>query len=137
MMKKIAKLCVLLVICLSPLASATVVHADLVGVFTVPPNFYVGSYFSGAGASRTGHCYTGIYSTGPSYRAAVNCEMQNNAGTQISYAEASGIYGGSGVSVNVSNATGDTGRIVLFSTHDMWVGSGEPAVEYRMIESLN
>jgi hypothetical protein len=114
---------------------ATVVHADPVGVLTVPPNFYVGSYFSGAGASRTGTCYTGIYSPGPSYRAAVNCVMQNNAGIRIDYEVVYGTFGGGGVSATVHNQTEDTGRIVLFSTHDMWVGSGPPDVEYRMIES--
>jgi len=133
-MKKIAKSSFLLLVCLSLLVVTTAVYANTA---TIPPNFYIGSSFSGSGAYRTGTCTTGITTPGSSYRAAVFCEMQNNAGTRIDYKEKYGTYGGPGVSVTVNNLTRDTGRIVLFSTHDMWVGTGTPAVEYRMIESLS
>ena len=135
MMNKIAKLSVLLMVCLSLLGVATVAHADSNGVQTVPPNFYIGSYFSGSGASRTGTCFTGIYTPNANNRAAVKCELQNSGGSRIDYAEKTGTFGGSGVSVIVYN-NGDTGRLVLFSTHDMWVGATD-YVEYRMIESLS
>jgi hypothetical protein len=134
-MNKIAKLCVLMIFCLSSLAAVTVAHANAGVVLTVPPNFYIGSYFSGSGASRTGTCYTGIYSPNANNRADVKCELQNNAGGRIDYEAKYGTFGGSGVSVTVYNHTGDTGRLVLFSTHDMWVGSTD-YVEYRMIQSL-
>lgn len=135
-MKKIVNLCVLLVMCLSSLSMATIVHAnaDSMRMLSVPSNFYIGSYFSGSGASRTGTCYTGIYTPNASNRAAVKCELQNGAGTRIDYKEKTGTFGGSGVSVTTSNRTGDTGRLVLFSTHDMWVNSTD-YVEYRMIEN--
>lgn len=134
-MNKIARLCILVMICLSSLAVATAAHADSNGVLTVPPNFWVDSYFSGSGASRSGVCITGIYTPGSSYRAAVKCEMKSNAGIRIDYDEAYGSFGGLGVGVTVHNLTGDTGRLVLFSTHDMWVNATD-YVEYRMVESL-
>ena len=134
-MNKNVKLCVLLTICLSLLVVATIARANTNGVLSVPPNFWVESYFSGSGASRSGVCITGIYSPGPSYRAAVKCEMKSNAGIRIDYGEAYGSYGGYGVGVTVHDHTGDTGRLVLFSTHDMWVNATD-YVEYRMVESL-
>jgi len=133
-MNKIARLCILAMICLSSLTVATAVHADSNGVQTVPANFWVESYFSGSGASRSGVCVTGIYTPGSSYRAAVKCEMKSNAGVRIDYDEAYGSFGGYGVGVIVNNLTGNTGRLVLYSTHDMWVNATD-YVEYRMVES--
>lgn len=134
MKKNIAKLSTLLAICLLAFAATTIAQAK--PLTYVPPNFSVTSYFSGSGASRAGVCITAIQSTGASYRAAVNCEMQTNAGARIDYDSASGSYGGYGVGVIVNNLIGDTGRLVLFSTHNMWVNSTN-YVEYRIVESLN
>ncbi len=134
MKKNIVILCTLLGICLLAFADTTIAQAK--PLTYVPPNFWVESYFSGSGASRAGVCIKGIQSTGASYRAAVNCEMQTNLGTRIDYRSATGSYGGYGVGVIVNNLIGDTGRLVLFSTHNMWVNSTN-YVEYRMVESLN
>lgn len=130
-MKKIAKSSFLFLVSLSLLVVTTAVYANTA---TIPTNFYIGSYFSGSGASRTGTCYTGIYTPSSSNRAAVKCELQNNAGSRIDYKSKTGSFGGSGVSVTDSNLTGDTGRLVLFSAHDMWVNATD-YVEYRQIQS--
>lgn len=140
-MNKIVRITFILMICLSSLALPTGAHAERAQLqtmpsklLTIPANFSINSYFSGSGAYRTGTCKTSIATPRASNKAAVKCEMQDNAGNTIDYKEKFGTFGGPGVSVTVSNLTRTTGRLVLFSTHDMWVNSTD-YVEYRQIQS--
>ncbi len=75
-----------------------------------------------------------ITSPKPQNKAGVKCELQDNTGSRIDYKTKTGVFGGTGVSVTCSNLTKNTGRLVLFSTHDMWVNATS-YVEYRQIES--
>lgn len=99
-----------------------------------PAGFYPNLYFSGAGAGRTGTCETVIRPPAPNLKGNVRCKMQNNAGQTIDQQSAQGALGGWGARVILKNWSGDTGRLVLFSAHDM-LTDGSPETEYKMIES--
>ena len=109
-------------------------NADTIEVMAVPPGFSANLWFSGSGAGRTGTCETLVTPPHPSRRGDVKCEMRNNAGVALSYNSALGAYGGWGSRVGTWNSSGDTGRLVLFSTHSMWI-NGTENLEFRMTES--
>ncbi len=135
-MKNLFKVGILLAFVFSSLVVSTGAYAapSHVSRQTIPSNFTIGSQFYGTGASRYATASTNIASPKPQNKAGVKCELQDNAGSRIDYKTKTGVFGGTGVSVTCSNLTKNTGRLVLFSTHDMWVNATS-YVEYRQIES--
>ena len=130
--KKIVNLCILLAVLLLPLTVTTAVQAKPLA--TVPANFSVQLFFEGSGAVRWGIGKTHILTPGMTYRVAVAASLQTNAGYVIDTDSDSPWYGISPAETLVFNEIGDTGRLVLFTTHGMWIG-GTYYSESRMISS--
>lgn len=139
-MKHINKKTISIVLLLVALAISTVgvvfASKPAVPLFGTPSGFTSGLYFTlnSSNNTRIGVCWNSESPASSTKRSSVKCSLRNSFGTSISYSETTGSFGQSYIEARVNDITGNSRRVVLFSTHEFWWNGGNNYdVDYKMI----
>lgn len=92
-------------------------------------------YVSSNGYQRIGRVELNENPPSQLKKGTVKCSLQNNLGVMISRATYVGSFYESNISVECGDIVGNSGRIVMFTTHETTISGVGTTAEYGVVES--